>query len=79
MKAKRLLGALLTAGLTLAAATQATDVLAKPKAEAAPTDPPAVKKAIALTLSGVSWGQSPKQVADTIDKIIDEDYRPLYK
>jgi len=79
MKAKRLLGALLTAGLTLAAATQATDVLAKPKPEAVQADPPVVKKAIALTLSGIGWGQSPKQVGDTIDKILDEDYRPLYK
>ncbi len=33
MNAKRLLGALLTVGLTLAAATQATDVQAKPKKE----------------------------------------------
>ena len=80
MKTKRLLGALLTVGLTLAAATQATDVQAKPKKEEpAATEPPVVKKAISLTLTGISWGQSPKQVAEQIDKILDEDYRPLYK
>jgi hypothetical protein len=79
MKAKRLLGALLTVGLTLAAVTQVSDVLAKPKKEEAPSEPPVVKKAISLSLTGVSWGQSPKQLADQIDKILDEDYRPQYK
>jgi hypothetical protein len=80
MNAKRLLGALLTVGLTLAAVAQATDVQAKPpKKEEAPVDPPVTKKAISLSLSGLSWGQSPKQVADQIDRLLDEDYRPLYK
>jgi hypothetical protein len=79
MKAKRLLGALLTVGLTLAAATQVSDVAAKPKKEEAPSDPPVVKKAITLALSGVAWGQSPKQLADQIDKVLDADYQPLYK
>jgi hypothetical protein len=79
MKAKRLLGALLTVGLTLAAVTQVSDALAKPKKEEATSEPPVVKKAIAMTWAGVSWGQSPKQVADAIDKILDEDYRPQYK
>jgi len=80
MNAKRLLGALLTVGLTLAVATQVTDVHAKGKKEdAAVADPPVTKKAIALTLSGVSWGQSPKQVGDALDKLVDEDYRPRYK
>jgi hypothetical protein len=79
MKAKRLLSALLTVGLTLAAVTQVSDVLAKPKKEEAASEPPVVKKAIAMTWAGVSWSQSPKQVAEAIDKILDEDYRPLYK
>jgi hypothetical protein len=79
MKAKRLLSALLTVGLTLAAATQATDVGAKPNA--APADPPvpATKKPITLTLTGIAWGQSPKQLGDLVDKILDDDYRPLYR
>jgi hypothetical protein len=85
MKAKRLLGVLLAAGLGLVAMSQSSDVLAaggKPKKEAAPAvlpDPPMTKKAIAHSLTGVVWGQSPKQVAEAIDRILDEDYRPLYK
>jgi hypothetical protein len=81
MNAKRLLGALLCAGLSLGVASQAADVHAqgKKKADAPAADPPVTKKAITLTLSGVSWGMSPKQLGDTIDKILDDDYRPLYK
>lgn len=82
MNAKRLLGVLLTAGFSLAAVMPASDVLAqgrKKKEEAPLTEPPATKKAIALSLPGVSWGQSSKQLADLIDKILDDDYRPLYK
>jgi hypothetical protein len=79
MNAKRLLGALLTAGLTLAAATQATDVIAKPKGDGVTAAPPVTKKPITLTLTGIAWGQSPKQMGDLVDKILDDDYRPLYK
>jgi len=80
MNAKRLCGALLAGGLALAALTQVNDVFAKPpKKEDAPSDPPVTKKAVTLALSGITWGQSPKQVADQIDKIIDDDYRPQYK
>src|SRR4051812_39901518 len=78
MKAKLLLGALLTVGLSLAAVTPATDVSAKPKPEAT-SEPPVVKKAISLTFTNVIWGMSPKQLGDRIDKIIDEDYKPKYK
>jgi hypothetical protein len=38
-----------------------------------------VSKALKIPLPGIMWGQTPKQVADTIDKILDDDYRPLYK
>ncbi len=79
MKAKKLLGALLAAGLGLAVAAPAADVLAKGKKDDAVADPPATKKAITLTLPGIVWGQSPKDVADKVDKILDEDYRSLYK
>jgi hypothetical protein len=81
MKAKTLvIGALLTAGLGPAAMTHVTDVLAKPKKEDAPTaDPPVTKKAIAMTLTTVAYGMSPKQLADQIDKILDEDYKPRFK
>jgi hypothetical protein len=81
MKAKRLLGALLTAGLTLAVAMQATDVEAKgkDKEEAPPADTPVTKKAIPLTLAGVGFGQSPRQVGEALDKLVDDDYRPRYR
>jgi hypothetical protein len=81
MNAKRLLGVLLAAGFSLAAVTQATDVHAqrKKKEEAPAVEPPSTKKAIALSLAGVSWGQSPKQLGEVIEKILEDDYRPLYK
>jgi hypothetical protein len=80
MNAKRLLGVLLAAGFSLAAVTQATDVHAqKKKKEEVQTEAPATKKAIALTLTGVTWGESPRQLADFVDNLLDEDYRPLYK
>lgn len=86
MNAKRNLGALLVAACSLSMLTEGSMAWAqkgkKPKEEepAPPAaEPPMVKKAIALSLKGISWGQSPKQVADQIDSIIDEDYRPIYK
>jgi len=85
MKAKRLLSALLAAGLGLMAMSHSSEVLAAggtPKKEAAPppqAEPPMTKKAIGLPLKGVSFGQSPKQVAEAIDNLLNEDYRPLYK
>ena len=86
MKAKRLLGALLALGLGLVTMSNASDVLAgapanKAKAPAAATaaDAPMTKKTVALPFKGVTWGQSPKQVADALDTVLDEDYRPLYK
>ena len=77
MKAKRLLGAFLATGLmTMAAAS--TVLAAGPPAPAAAAPAPAVKK-IDLPIAGLSWGISPKQVGAAIDKLIEEDYRPLYK
>ena len=86
MNANRLIGAVLSAGLCLGAVTHAGDVLAdKPKAgkkEAAPpappADPPDTKKPIVMPLSGLAWGMSQKQVFDTIEKVLDEAYKPLY-
>jgi len=81
MNAKRLLGTLLTVGLTLAAVTSAADVHAqrRGKADAPAAEPPVTKKAISISISGVSWGQSPAQVATAIDRMFDEDFRPRYK
>src|SRR5829696_6414448 len=83
MKAKRLLGALLAAGLGLMAMAHADDAFAqkggKAKAAAIARDAPMTRKAIGLPLAGIVWGQSPRQVAEAVDKVLDEDYRPLYK
>src|SRR4051812_25821612 len=88
MKAKKLFGAFLALGLGLAAVTQAGDAFADKKkskkeleAEAAmlAANPAEVKTPIALPITGVSFGQSTKQVAVAIDGILDEDYKPLYK
>ncbi len=69
MKSNRLLGALLSVGLGLAAVTHPSEVLAQrgqaKKAPAGATaDAPMTKKAISLPLAGIAWGQSPKQVAE---------------
>jgi hypothetical protein len=83
MKAKRLLGAFLAVGLvTLATAPTVFAAGNKPKKEAAPaapTEAPTVNKAIDFPLAGLAWGMTPKLVAAAIDKLIDDDYRPLYK
>lgn len=83
MKAKRLLGAFVAIGLGLVTMAATPPVLAagKPKA-AAPalqTEAPKVSKSIAFPIASLAWGMSPKQVAAVIDKLIDDDYRPLYK
>jgi hypothetical protein len=83
MNAKTLLGAFLCAGLAFGVVPQVGEVHAqsksKKKDDAPAADPPVAKKAITLTLSGVGWGMSPKQLGDAIDKILDDDYRPQYK
>lgn len=83
MKAKRLLGAFLAVGLvTLATVPTAFAAGTKPKKEAAvavQTEAPSVKKSIDFPIGGLAWGMTPKQVALAIDKLIDDDYRPLYK
>lgn len=79
---QKLWSVLVAAGLGLALVPPSGDALAqgkKKKEEAPAAEPPVTKKAITLPLAGVSWGQSPKTLADAIDKVLDEDYRPLYK
>ena len=80
MKAKRLFGALVLACVGLATAAHDADAQQKKKKDTAvQAEAPATKKAINLSYAGVGWGQSPKAVADALDKILDDDYRPLYK
>src|SRR5262245_46417816 len=83
MNGRKIWCALVALGLGLAAASASSDALAqqKAKAKAAPavtTGPATAKKDIALDLAGVSWGQTVKQVTAAIEKILDEDYKPLY-
>lgn len=80
MKAKRLLGAFLATGLMTMAAAPTVLAASPPKPAAAPAAAaaPSVKK-IDLPIAGLSWGISPKQVGAAIDKLIEDDYRPLYK
>jgi hypothetical protein len=84
MKANRLFCAVLAAGLGLVAITATSEAQAQPKGkkeapQAAPAAEAIAKKSIALTPQGVSYGMSPKQVAEVIDKVLDEIYKPLYK
>ena len=84
MKAKRLLGTILAGGLGLLAVTSSSDALAgkKPAAEAAPPAvmvTPMTKKAIVITPADLKWGMNQKQVAGVVDKVLDEDYKPLYQ
>jgi hypothetical protein len=85
MNGKKLLGAGMAVGLGLLAITSTSDVSAqakKPAAKGAPVamaDPPMTKKPVALTFPGIQWGMPPSKVADVIDRMLDEDYKPLYK
>lgn len=85
MNGRKIWCALAALGMALAAAGAPSDALAQKKGAkndkaAAPADtgPAAAKKDIALTLSGISWGQTNKQVIAAVEKILDEDYKPLY-
>ena len=80
MKSNRLLSMLLSAGLGVLSVVHPSDARAdNPRSAAAAENIPTTKKPIALPLAGLMWGQSPKQVAEALDKIIDEDYRQQYK
>jgi hypothetical protein len=90
MKASRIFGAVLAAGLGLSAMSVATDTAAqnkgKPppaaKKEAAPAvaaEAPLTKRPVAITPAGLAWGMNQKQVAEVYDKQFDADYQPKYK
>jgi hypothetical protein len=82
MNGRKIWCALLALGLGLAAASVTSDALAQKKtktaAPATPADPPTAKKTIAYDLAGVTFGQTTKQVIAAVEKILDEDYKPLY-
>lgn len=87
MKAKRLLSTVLAAGLGIMAVTSASDVYAQARGKkkeepAAPVvagSPAMTKRSITLTPAGLQWGMNHKQVAEVIDKQLDEDYKPRYQ
>lgn len=84
MNGRKIWCALMALGLGIAAASASSDALAqkgKNTKAAAPaaTEPATAKKDIALTLPGISWGLSIKKVTEAVGKILDEDYKPLYK
>jgi hypothetical protein len=88
MKASRILGVFLAAGLGLSAVTMATDSDAQSKGkppakkEAAPpvaAEPPMTKKPIVIEPAGLAWGMDHKKVAEVYDKQFDEDYKPKYQ
>ena len=87
MKASRLFGAVLAAGLGLSMMSVASDVGAQNKGKktqtaAAPVvaaEPPITKKPIVVEPTGLAWGMNHKQVAELYDKVFDEDYKAKYK
>lgn len=83
MNGRKIWCALLALGLGLAAASASSDALAdKPKntkaAPAAPAEPATAKKDIKYDLPGITFGQTVKQATAAVEKILDEDYKPLY-
>lgn len=84
MNGRKIWCALMALGLGLAAASASSDALAQKKgkndkaAAPAPTEPATSKKDIAYDMPGVTWGQTVKQVTAAVEKLLDEDYKPLY-
>lgn len=84
MNGRKIWCALMALGLGIAAASVSSDALAQNKgkttkaAPAAVGDPSTAKKDIAFDLAGISWGQTVKQVTAVVEKMLDEDYKPLY-
>lgn len=87
MKAMKVLGTLLAIGLGLSVVGGASDAQAQAggrgKKTAAPApamaEPPDTKNAIKITPVSLAWGMSHKKVAEVVDTVLDEDYKPLYK
>ncbi|MEZ4297942.1 MAG: hypothetical protein R3B70_23500 [Polyangiaceae bacterium] len=84
MNRTRIWCALLALGLGVAATSASSDALAQKKgkndkAAPAPTGPAVAKKDIAHEMPTLTWGLSLKQLTEAVNKILDEDYKPLYK
>jgi hypothetical protein len=88
MKANRVLGLVLAAGVGFVAAGASPDALAqsktkppaaKPAGPTVPAEPPMGKKAWHISPPGLAWGMNQKKVADIYDAVLEEDYKPKYK
>lgn len=86
MKANRVWGLVLFAGMGLAFGSSgdalAQSKTAKPKAAsgpAVPAEPPITKKPIKVEPAELAWGMSQKKLAEVYDRVLEEDYRPKYK
>ncbi|NUQ78852.1 MAG: hypothetical protein HUU21_35455 [Polyangiaceae bacterium] len=85
MKAMKVLGTLLAIGLGLSVVGGASDAQAQARGKktAAPpavaAEPPDTKSAIKIAPATLTWGMAPKKVAEVVDTVLDEDYKPLYK
>jgi hypothetical protein len=84
MKTTRFWGAVLLLPLVgLAVAFTSTDANAqkKPPPKVAPVaaEPPMTARPINLAYPGIVFGMSPTRVADSIDRMLDADYKPKYK
>ncbi len=69
---------LATIGVSADALALQNKKTAKAAAPAAPNEPATAKKDISFDLAGVTWGQSVKLAIAAVEKILDEDYKPLY-
>jgi hypothetical protein len=82
MNGKKIWCALMALGLGIAAASVSSDAVAQKKpaaaAPAAAADPATSKKDIKFDLPGITFGQTVKQVTAAVEKMLDEDYKPLY-
>lgn len=79
MDSSKVFSALVAAGLALGAAGLSLDAVAQPtKGSTAPPDPPLTQVAISLPLNGIAFGATPQEVTVAVNKILDEDYKPLY-
>lgn len=84
MKVNKLWAALLATSFGLAATMTPTLVEAqggkKKKTEApiALTGPATTSKPVKIPLDTLKWGMTVKEVALAVDKVLDEDYKPLY-
>jgi hypothetical protein len=85
MKMKKIAVIVLLAGFGFMTITHAADIrsfsssrignISSPSPEGAPV----TSSTIVMPLTGLTWGMTSIQLFETVDKILDEDYKPLYQ